>query len=1028
MIQHRWPAVASVLVCCLIILLLIGQATPLSTAQEPTTEIDPRVEAVFSQLSANERVGQLFIVTYEGTDVSATSVIASLIRDYRVGGVWLQQSNQLTEEGVERDIFGMQALINSLQQYTLQAPQALIISTLIPITPTTTITTPASITATEAITPADLLTSTVFVSPTMTLSATETLTAAATIPFTSIPLFIAVDHEGNGYPHTLLSSQLTTLPSAMGLGATWNSNYVAQVGAIVGRELSALGVNMLFGPVLDVVDKPKPDVAGAIGIRAFGGDFYWVEVMGRAYIWGVHYGSEGQLLTVAKHFPGAGSIDRQLNQDVPTLQKIAAALEQIELPPFYAVTSLDAADPNEITNGLMTAHIRYRGLQENVRELTQPISLDAQNLPLILNSPQIAPWREQGGLIVSAPLGSPAIVRTYTPEGGEFPAIQVARSAFLAGNDILLLSTFGPPDQQEAQVKNIITVLKFFQDRYKTDLEFQQRVDAAVRHILQAKLRLYDDFTPEQVIKQPEALMDLPNNADILNDIARSSATLIFPSPAELAIRVPSLPLQDETILIFTDDRRDKLCPGCEEFYWLDPLALQKTILERYGPAASNQISPEQVSSYTFTDLANALANKVSTRAVNAEVKEKIGEADWLIFAMLDVNENMPTSSAVKQFLRERSFDLRAKKLVVFAFDAPYYLDDTEVSILTAYYGLYNKTQRYIDTAVRLLFKEFQAHGRPPVSIEAIEYDLSSVVEPDPDQVIALSAFKEKGEVVEAEVPPTTTPQPVGEGTPTLIPSEIGDRFIIRTNIIFDHNGNPVPDDTIVSFKQTYPAEGLALAPIFVPTINGVAEAVISVDREGVLQITAESGLAKQSDTVSIEGSMIIIITPTPTETPTATVTPTPTATATDTPTPTPTDTATLTPTPTPAPPLPLLPQPPALAPVDLVYSLLVLTIVGGLLFFSLSRFLGLNLETRSWLVLMTFAAGLVGYVLYGIFAVQLVEIALMGNWIRANANTHWLTPVVSFLFALAGLGIGILIWFVRNQQRKVAPLSESQS
>jgi len=278
-------------------------------------------------------------------------------------------------------------------------------------------------------------------------------------------------------------------------------------------------------------------------------------------------------------------------------------------------------------------------------------------------------------------------------------------------------------------------------------------------------------------------------------------------------------------------------------------------------------------------------------------------------------------------------------------------------------------------------------------------------------------------------VTPTTTPKPVGEGTPTLIPSEIGDRFIIRTGLIIDYNGNPVPDDTIVSFKQTYPAEGLALAPIFVPTVNGVAETVISVKREGVLQITAESGPAKQSDTVSIEGSMIIIITPTPTETPTPTVTATPTATGTHIPTPTPTDTATPTPSPMPTSLPPPLPPPQALVPVDLIYSLLVLTIFGGLIFFSAAnKFFYLDLETRLWLVLMSFAAGLVGYVLYGIFAVQLVEIVPIGHWIRANTNTHGLTPLVSFLFALVGLGIGVLIWFIRNQQRRVSPLSESQS
>ena len=125
-----------------------------------------------------------------------------------------------------------------------------------------------------------------------------------------VPLFIAVDHEGNGAPLTHLREGFTALPSAMSIGATWDPANAAAVGEITGRELAAVGVNVVLGPVLDVLASTHVDNGGDIGTRAFGGHPYWVGRMGSAYVAGVHAGSGGRVLTVAKHFPGHGGSDR----------------------------------------------------------------------------------------------------------------------------------------------------------------------------------------------------------------------------------------------------------------------------------------------------------------------------------------------------------------------------------------------------------------------------------------------------------------------------------------------------------------------------------------------------------------------------------------------------------------------------------------------------------------------------------------------------------------------------------------------
>ncbi len=996
--QKRRPILLNIIILCAIILGLTGNTSLSVTAQEPEVTFSPEVEAIFQRLSPAERVGQLFMVTYAGTDTADESYIAQLIRDYRVGGVYLQPSNKPTVTDGNDPRLAIQTVVNHLQSFAYQPRQTVVI--------TSTVVTESQ----PVVTPTAALSATATLAPTEAVTSTEVVTQTVKTPTTSVPLFIAVDHEGDGYPYTLLSPELPDVPSGMALGATWNPDYATQVGTIVGQELAALGVNMLFGPVLDVVDKPNLETTGVAGVRAFGSDPYWVGKMGRAYIKGIHTGSQNAVLTIAKHFPGAGGIDRQLNQDIPTIQKLLGQLQLVEMAPFFAVTAIDSAAAAEITDGLMTAHIRYRGLQGNIRDLTKPISLDPQNLPQILAS--LAPWRTTGGLIVSGPLGVPAVTKTYKATEQTFPARRIALDAFLAGSDVLLLDNFGAAKDNQTQFNHIITAIEFFQDKYETDPVFQQRVDTSVRRIIQAKLKIYKNFNSPQVMRTPKNMDDLPETPDTLLDIVKNGITLIYPDPNELADRIPSPPLPDERILIFTDDRQARLCDTCADFYVIAPDALQNAILNRYGPDASDQINPGQIASYTFTELANALSKNPKTLNKNQEISLQLNRADWIVFNMLDVDETRyPSSIAVKQFLRESAIDLRDKKIIVLAFDAPYYLDNTEVSILTAYYGIYNKTPEHIEAAARLLFKEFSPQGHAPVNIDAVEYKIPDMLEPDPEQVIILDYQKELAENATPEPSPTVTTEPVGEGTPqpVEVSIEAGDRLLIYTGVILDKLGNPVPDNTLVSFNRSYPKEGLELAPLIVPTINGVAQTVITVDREGTMEITAASGDATRSGKIVIEGPTITIETPIPTETPVPTPTPlpTPTATATLPPTPSPTD--------TPVAAVPTVisgaaspPQPASLVFTDLYLSVLVLIVV-GVMIVRLFTPVGIPLEARLWPALVAAALGLTGYVLYGIFAIQLSQVEILGGWVRYNTQWHWLTPLVTMIFALMGL-VGVLL------------------
>jgi beta-N-acetylhexosaminidase len=235
---------------------------------------------------------------------------------------------------------------------------------------------------------------------------------------------------------------------------------------------------------------------------------------------------------------------------------------------------------------------------------------------------------------------------------------------------------------------------------------------------------------------------------------------------------------------------------------------------------------------------------------------------------------------------------LRNKRVIVYAMNAPYYLDATEISKITAYYGLFSKSSKFLEAAAAVLFQELPPAGALPVTVPGVGYNLVDATRPDPSQVIALGLDEP-----EMTLTPGTT-QTLTTGTPeaTDVPAyRIGDTIPLRTGIILDHNRNPVPDGTVVTFLFHTGGDTSLAQTTDVTTVNGVARTTYRIDRPGLLDIQVQSDLAQNSTHLRLnitgnEPAAVITIVPTsnPTETPTPTVTPTLTPTVTITPTPVP--------------------------------------------------------------------------------------------------------------------------------------------
>jgi len=736
-------------------------------------------------MTPEERIGQLFIVSFQGSDIEFGSEIGSLITEYHVGGVTLSaDNNNFTEADT---IVNAHSLINGLQELEWNANQE-----------------PLPIFKREY-----------------------------------IPLFIGIAQNGNEYSSNQIINGLTPLPSPMAIGATWNIDYARSVGNMRGTELSALGINLYLGPSLDVLENPSA-TSGDLGTQVFGGDPFWVGEMGRAYIGGLHEGSNGKLLVIASHFPGVGGADRLPEDEVSTVRKSLEQLKQIELAPFFAVTG-NSVNSQSAVDGLLVSHIRYQGFQGNIRATTRPISFDPQALDQIMALQQFSSWYTNEKLLVSDNLGTTAVSEFYTSGGGQFLARIAARDAFLAGNDLLYIGNIKSDDAPDS-FTTVTRIIDFFVQKYQEDSAFAVLVDEAVARILTVKLNLYGSFSLDNVLTSDSSLTEIGRENDITFTVARNAATLVNPSVQDLATILPLPPQANERIVFITSSVMVKQCVDCAPISQPGTDALESAVLQLYGPQSGNQVEPFRMESYSFENLQNLL----DTPDDAGFMIEGVGTADWVVISLGDVSQGQ--SGLLSRFLRERPDLLRDKNVILFSFGAPYYFDTTTISKFTAYYSLYSIQPQFVDVAARLLFQELNPIGASPVSIPAVGYDLISVMAPDPNQVISLAL----------DIPPapesadSTTPQ-----EPTAIPLfEISDTIALRTGVIKDGNGHPVPDGTVVQFSMIVTGEGGGiLQQVESTTIQGIARASFGLDKPGLLEIRVSSEPAVVSEVLQLDVS-----------------------------------------------------------------------------------------------------------------------------------------------------------------------------
>jgi beta-N-acetylhexosaminidase len=521
----------------------------------------------------------------------------------------------------------------------------------------------------------------------------------------------------------------------------------------------------------------------------------------------------------------------------------------------------------------------------------------------------------------------------------------------------------------------LVDTLDFFTQKYREDPGFAERVDESVLQILTLKYKLYGFFTMGLVEASGEFSEESLND-QIAFSVAQQAATLINPSLEELENLLPDPPTRSERIVIFTDSYEESRCEGCPARNSIAVDALSQAILDLYGQEAGGVIYSGNIASHSFLELQQMLDGQAPSSAVDTNLRR----SQWIIFLMLDVDPDRSESYALRRFLAERPDQARDKRVIVFAANAPYYLDATEISKVTAFYGLYSKIQAFVDVAARLLFKEIPIpEGASPVSVPGMYYEVLSATSPDPLQeiqlIIDLPGFGLADD----------------NATPSLSPTarfRIGDTVPIRTGVILDHNGNPVPDYTPVEFIIRI--NGVEGPPVEAETSGGVAKTSFTVEQSGTVSIRAEAGGAQSSELVI----QIPEERPTPTSSPTAI----------------PTETTTVEPPPTITPPTPTPAEetPPESEITGLAEWLLALAISCATGWLALR--VGATMGQVRWGVRWGFAT-LIG----GLLAYTYAIIQLPGSQWAFETPYHWGIILFTIVGALVGWGIGVVVRLAVN-------------
>ena len=300
----------------------------------------------------------------------------------------------------------------------------------------------------------------------------------------NVPLMIAMDGEwGLG----MRLDSATSFPYQMTLGAIQDNQLIYMMGRQVARDFKRMGVQMNFGPDMDINNNPNNPV---INYRSFGDNKYNVAAKGIAYMRGMQ---DAGLLTTAKHFPGHGDTNVDSHFDLPLLPFTRKRLDTLEEYPFREAIKAGIS-------GIMIAHMNIPALDTT------------KKLPSTLSRPIVTGVLKDSlafkGLVVSDAMEMKAVTKSL-------PAGEADLKAFVAGNDIIELS------------ENSKLAIKKIKKAVRNGTVSENELDARVKKVLAAKywagLNKYREVDTTHLIQD----LNRPQEKELVKQLSDAAITLI---------------------------------------------------------------------------------------------------------------------------------------------------------------------------------------------------------------------------------------------------------------------------------------------------------------------------------------------------------------------------------------------------------------------------------------------------------------------------------------------------------------------
>lgn len=167
-----------------------------------------------------------------------------------------------------------------------------------------------------------------------------------------------VEETRLGIPVALQSENLcgypaaggTLFPAMINLASTWEPTLAREIGAVIGQESRAVGINSAMSPVVDVARDPR---WGRM-YETYGEDPYLISQMGIEYIKGMQADKQSGVACIAKHFLGYSETQGGLNT-------ATTRLTDRELYEVFA-TPFEAAAREADVSGMMASYSEIDGM------------------------------------------------------------------------------------------------------------------------------------------------------------------------------------------------------------------------------------------------------------------------------------------------------------------------------------------------------------------------------------------------------------------------------------------------------------------------------------------------------------------------------------------------------------------------------------------------------------------------------------------------------------------------------------------